>query len=453
MSTTSRPLFGPLYVQVLVAIAAGVGLGLAAPSIAVAMKPLGDGFIALLRMLLAPIIFCTVVHGIASVQDLGKVGRLGLKSLVYFEVVSTVGLLVGFILTNVFQPGAGLDLASATGGAPAVATVASASTEAARFTFVNFLSSIIPTTLVGAFAQGDILQVLLVSLLVGTALKLALRRDSVLLVAIHEGQLVLFRMLGFIMRLAPLGAFGAIAAAVGAHGGDTLVSLLRLVLLYYAGCVIFVVGVLGPIAHWAGISLLDVLRLTKDEILLVLGTASGEVAFPRLVVKLKEAGCEEAVVGFVLPAGYSFNLDGTAIYMALAVGFMAQATDTPFSLGQQIAVLAVMLLTSKGGTAVAGGAFVKLAATVQSVRVVPLEGLALLFGVDRLMATAIAVTNVIGNAVAVCAIAHWEGALDHARFRAYLASPSTRTDPIEAGMPADRSSRVSGQAASNVEIE
>jgi aerobic C4-dicarboxylate transport protein len=413
------------HVQVLVGIAAGIVLGIVSPPWAVRMKPLGDAFVALLRMLLAPIIFCTVVHGIAGVRDVRALGRLGFRSLVYFEVVSTIGLLIGWALVTIAEPGAGLHVAASmeAGGVAAAATE-----DASSFTAVNFLLSIIPRTLVGAFAGGEILQVLFVSVLIGIALNVAVPRGSVILRAIEEGQLVVFRILGFVMRLAPIGAFGAMAAAVGANASETLLGLVRLLALYYAGCAIFVGLVLGAICRAIGVSLVSVLRLIREEIALVFGTASGEVAFPRLVQKLGRAGCDETVVGFVLPAGYSFNLDGTALYLALAVGFIAQATDTPFSAGQQAVVLGVLLLTSKGGTAVAGGAFVKLAATLQSVKVLPLSGLPLLFSVDRLMAIAIATTNIIGNTVAVLAIARWERAFDVARFEAFVRSGATIGD-------------------------
>ena len=413
-----------LYVQVLIGIGAGIALGLIAPASGIAMKPLGDGFIALLRILLAPIIFCTVVHGLASVRDLGRIGRLGTKSLLYFEAISTIGLFVGFVLVNVFKPGVGLHAGNAALSASASSTITNASAAAGQFTVVNFLLSIIPTTMVDAFARGEILQVLFISVLFGVALSLTVKRDSIILAGIDELQRIIFRILAMIMRLAPIGAFGAMAAAIGANGGSTLLYLARLVALFYAGCLFLVVVVFGITCRLAGLSLFKVLRLIKDEIVLVFGTASGEVAFPRLVMKLEQAGCDEAVVGFVLPAGYSFNLDGTALYMALAVGFIAQATDTPFSLSQQSAVLAVMLLTSKGGTTVAGGAFVKLAATLQSVRLLPLSGLGLLFAVDRLMAIAIAVTNIIGNVVAVLVIARWENALDRRRFDAAVGALS-----------------------------
>jgi aerobic C4-dicarboxylate transport protein len=435
MSQVKR-LFGQLYIQVLIGILAGIGLGIAAPRAAIQMKPLGDGFIALLRILLAPIIFCTVVHGLANIRDMRKLGRLGTKAIVYFEVVSTLGLATGFALANLFKPGAGLHAGILAENPALSAGVANASTAASRITVVNFLLGIIPTTIVDAFARGEILQVLFVSLLFGVALSLSLPRDSILLAGIAEAQRVLFRMLGFIMRLAPVGAFGAMAAAVGANGGGTLIYLARVVILMYSGCLVFVLVVFGFVCFLAGISIFQVLRMIKDEILIVFGTASSEVVFPRLVQKLEEAGCDEAVVGFVLPAGYSFNLDGTAMYLALAVGFIAQATDTPLSLGQQLAVLGVLMFTSKGGTTIAGSAYVKLAATLQSVRVLPLSGLGLMLGVDRLMSTALAVTNMIGNSVAVFALAKWEDAFDHAKFDAYLAAQRNgSTPPIQVQLP------------------
>ena len=409
-----------LHIQVILALLLAVVLGLVAPETAKAMNPLGKGFIALLKMLLAPIVFCTVVHGIAHARDLGKLGRLGFKSLLYFEVVSTVAMGVGFVLVNVFEPGAGLH-ATNLEEPDAVANVANPNF-ASGMTMVGFLLNMIPQTLVGAFANGDILQVLVISILAGIALNQAVGPDSVILRGIDEGQKVLFKILGYVMRLAPLGAFGAMAAAVGAYGGMTLVYLMKLVALYYVGSLLFVFGILGAICWYSRISLLGILRIIKEELWLVFGTASGEVAFPRLIVKLEDAGCDKMVVGFVLPAGYSFNLDGTSIYMAMAVGFIAQATDTPFTLMQQIGMLGVLMLTSKGGTTVAGGAFIKLAATMQTMRTLPLGGLGLLFGIDRLMATCTALTNMVGNCVAVFVLAKWEGGFDPARFKAAQAA-------------------------------
>ncbi len=401
-----------LHVQVLIALVAAIIVGFAAPGWTVAMKPLGQAFIALLKMMLAPIVFVTLVHGLTHVQDMRKLGRLGMKSLAYFEVVSTVAMLVGFVLVNLVQPGNGLH---ATNLAESTAAI-KATSSAGEISVTGYLLSLIPHTLVDAFAKGDIIQVLLISLLAGIAINRTCGPESIAVRALDEAQTILFKMLGFIMKLAPLGAFGAMAAAIGSYGGATLLYLLKLIAVYYAASLFFVFGVLGSISWSIGLPFMAVLRLIRDEILLVFGTASGEVAFPRLIEKLKRSGCDEVVVGFVLPAGYSFNLDGTAIYMAIAVGFIAQATDTPFSLWQQLGLLAVLSITSKGGTTVAGGAFIKLAATLQSVHVLPLSGLGLLFGIDRIMATATALTNIVGNTVAVFAIARWEGSFDRDAF-------------------------------------
>ena len=408
----------PLYIQVLIALVLAIILGIAAPDIAVAMKPLGDGFIALLRMLLGPIIFCSVVLGLTHVRDMRQLGRLAAKTLLYFEVMSTVAMVLGFVVVNLVQPGAGLHASTlaANGNVTQIASAAS------HFTAIGFFLSIIPNTLIDAFAKGEILQILFISVLTGAALSVGgATPDSTILKLVVEAQQVLFRFLGFFMRLAPLGAFGAMAAAIGAFGLTTLLYLTKVVVLYWATSLFFVIVILGAVCALAGLSLFKLLRLIREELLLVLGTASGEVALPRLMLKLRQAGCDEAVVGFVLPGGYSFNLDGTSIYMAISVAFIAQATDTPFTLGQQIGVLAILLLTSKGGTTVAGGAFIKLAATLQTVRALPLNGLGLLFGIDRLMATCTALTNVVGNVVAVYVIAKSERAFDPAQLDAYLA--------------------------------
>lgn len=406
-----------LYVQVLIGILAAVVLGILMPETAVQMKPLGDAFIALLRMMLAPIIFCSVVLGLTHVSDMSQLGRLALKSLVYFEVLTTIAMGLGFIAVNVFEPGVGLHATNLV----LDDNVSKISNAASSFTATGFFLSIIPHTLVDAFAKGEILQVLFISVLVGAALSVGGKSgDSAILRGIAEGQDVLFKILGFIMRLAPIGAFGAMAAAIGAFGAATLLYLTKLVVLYWLTSVFFVVVVLGAVSALMGLSIFKILRLIREELLLVLGTASSEVVLPRLMMKLEQAGCDGAIVGFVVPGGYSFNLDGTSIYMAIAVAFIAQATDTPFSLTEQLGVLAILFLTSKGGTTVAGGAFIKLAATLQTVKTLPLNGLGLLFGVDRLMATCTALTNVVGNTVATFVIAKWEKSFDKERFDAYL---------------------------------
>ena len=430
-----------LHVQVLIGLACAVVLGLLAPATAIAMKPLGQGFIALLKMMLAPIIFCTLVQGLAHVKDMRKLGRLGLKSLVYFEVVSTVAMIIGFVFVNVFEPGAGLHATNMVESADALKATAGAG----QISAVNYLLGLIPHTLVDAFAKGDIVQVLIISILAGLALNVSVGADSTLLRGIDEAQAVLFKMLAFIMKLAPLGAFGAMAAAIGSYGGMTLVYLLKVIVVYYGASLVFVFGVLSSISWMIGLPFFGVLKLIRDEILLIFGTASSEVAFPRLLEKLQRAGCDEVVVGFVLPAGYSFNLDGTSIYMAIAIGFIAQATDTPFSLWQQLGLLAILSLTSKGGTTVAGGAFVKLAATLQSVRTLPLGGLGLLFGIDRVMATATALVNVVGNTIAVFAISRWENGFDADAFARETGTRARRTR-----LQPDKAAAQSRPAQSNI---
>ncbi|MFM0608940.1 cation:dicarboxylase symporter family transporter [Paraburkholderia sediminicola] len=411
-------LLSKTYVQVLIAIALAIAFGLLAPHQAVMMKPLGDSFIALLKMMLGPIIFCTVVHGIGHIKDFRRLGRLGIKTLLYFEVVSTFAMLVGFAIVNIVRPGDGLH-ASALSPVHAAADVIKAGSSG-DFSFTHFLSSIIPHTLFSAFVSGDILPVLFVSLLTGFALSSCAKPDWLIFRLIEEAQTVVFRILGFIMRLSPLGAFGAMATAVGSYGGVTLLYLLRYVLTYYASTLFFVFVVLGIVSATAGFSILKILGLIKEEAILAMGTAASEVALPRLITKLEQAGCDEAVVGFVLPAGYSFNIDGACLYMACGVGFIAQATDTPLPLSQQLALLAVMLLTSKGGAGAAGGALVKLAATLQSSHALPLSGVGLLFGIDRVLAIATSTTNVIGNSVAVLVLAKWERMFDQQKFDAYV---------------------------------
>ncbi|MET4247253.1 cation:dicarboxylase symporter family transporter [Bradyrhizobium sp. LA6.7] len=406
-----------LYVQVIIGIVAAVLLGILSPSTAVSMKPLGDAFISLLRMMLAPIIFCSVVLGLTHVADMRQLGRLALKSLIYFEVLTTIAMAIGFVSVNVFEPGVGLHATNLVLND----NVAKIATTATNFTAVGFFLSIIPTSMVDAFARGEILQVLFISILTGAALSVGgASAESGIIRGIHEVQDVLFKILGFIMRLAPIGAFGAMAAAIGAFGAATLLYLTKVVVLYWLTSAFFVLVVLGAVAAFMGLSIFKILRLIREELLLVLGTASSEVVLPRLMLKLEHAGCDGSIVGFVVPSGYSFNLDGTSIYMAIAVAFIAQATDTPFSLLEQLGVLGILLLTSKGGTTVAGGAFIKLAATLQTVRSLPLNGLGLLFGIDRLMATCTALTNVVGNTVATFVIAKWEGEFDQAKYHNYL---------------------------------
>lgn len=403
-----------LYGQVLIGIALGVLLGVLAPDYGASMKPLGDGFIKLVRMLIAPIIFITVVLGIAKVGAMRDVGRIGLKSLLYFEGVSTMALIIGLVAVNVLKPGAGLAFNPDAVDPDAVSAYATASRELST---VDFLMHVIPDTMAGAFAEGEILQVLLISVLVGFALLRLHGAAASLVEILDQISSVLFGIIAMVMRLAPIGAFGAIAFTVGEYGLGSLLSLGKLMATFYVTCLVFIFGVLGTIARATGFSLWKLLRYIAAEILIVLGTSSSETVLPRLMTKLERLGCPKAVVGLVVPTGYSFNLDGSSIYMTLAAVFIAQASGIDLTIGQQLAMLAVLLLTSKGSAAVTGGGFVTLAATLAVFPSIPIAGLTLLIGVDRFMSEGRAITNLIGNAVATVVVARWDGVLDlqHAR--------------------------------------
>lgn len=409
-----KPIYTHLYFQVLAAICLGVVLGYLFPSFAVKLKPLGDGFIKLIKMMIAPIIFTTVVVGIAKVSDMKEVGRVGLKAIIYFELVSTLALAIGLIVVNVIRPGAGINADVNTLDANAVATYAAG---AKSFTATDFILHIIPDTVIGAFASGEILQVLLFSVLFGLGLSRFGEKGRPLVDLIDQLSHALFNIIGIIMRLAPLGALGAMAFTIGQYGIGSLFSLGKLMACVYMTCLLFITLVLGTIARLTGFSLWRFLRYIKEEILIVLGTSSSEAALPRMITKLENVGCAKPIVGLVIPTGYSFNLDGTSIYLTMAAIFVAQATNVPLSLGQQLTILAVLLLTSKGAAAVTGGGFITLAATLSSIGTVPVAGLALLLGIDRFMSEARAITNLIGNGVATMVVAKWEGALDidHAR--------------------------------------
>lgn len=412
-------IFKKLYIQVLLAIVVAIVFGLVAPKQAVLMRPLGVAFISLLKMMLGPIIFCTVVHSVGHIKDYRKLGRLGIKTLFYFEVVSTIAMFVGWATVTVVQPGVGLHAHDLADKGHAAAAVIKAGTTG-DFSLTHFLLSIIPRTLVSAFATGEILPILFVSLLVGFALSTVSKPDWATFRLLEEAQAIVFKMLNFIMRLSPLGAFGAMAAAVGGYGSTTLLYLLRYILTYYGASLIFIFVVLGTISALAGLSIFRILSLIKEEVILAMGTGASEVAFPRLVSKLKQAGCDEVAVGFVLPSGYSFNIDGACLYMASGLVFIAQATDTPLSWSQQLALLAVMFLTSKGGAGATGGALVKLTASIESTGVLPLAGVGLIFGIDRILGVATSTTNVIGNTVATFVISRWEGLFDRDKFDAAL---------------------------------
>jgi aerobic C4-dicarboxylate transport protein len=405
----TRPRFyRTLYFRVIVGIAAGIALGCFYPSTGEMMKPLGDGFIKLIRMMIAPVIFLTVVTGIARIGDMRKLGRVGLKALLYFEVVTSIALVVGFVVVKVVQPGAGINATAATLDAKAVQQYA---TPGKQMTAVEFLLHIIPDTLVGAFANGEILQVLLIAILFGVALAAYHLRQPIVEAADSLTHLT-FEVIALIMKAAPFGAFGAMAFTIGKYGLKTLLPLAKLLLCVYLTSALFVFVVLGLIARLHGFSLWKFLKYIKEELLIVLGTSSSEVALPRIIVKLERLGCSKSVVGLVVPSGYSFNLDGTAIYLTIAALFVAQATNTLLSGSEEFTMLMVLMLTSKGAAAVTGGGFITLAATLSSLGTVPVAGITLLLGVDRFMSEMRALTNLVGNGVATIVVAIWEGEFD-----------------------------------------
>ena len=413
-----KPLWKHIYFWVLLGVVLGVAFGLLFPSrggeagLAEQMKPLGDGFINLIKMLIAPIIFLTVVGGIASVGDLKKVGRIGIKAFVYFEVVTTLAMLLALGAVHLLKPGVGVNYAPSASELKKLATFSEAAWEQSA---VDFVLHIIPKTFVSAFSEGEITQVLLVSLLMGVALAKMGPRAKPLLSAFQLLSQAFFVIVGFVVWLAPLAAFGAMASTVGSAGITALLALFKMMAVFYLACAVFVFGVLGFIAHITGFSLWKYLRFIREEILLVLGTSSSETALPPMMAKLECAGCAQNVVGIVLPAGYSFNLDGTSIYLAMAIVFLSQATNTPLSLGQELGLMALLLLTSKGAAAVTGGGFITLAATLATTGTIPVAGIALLLGIDRFMSEARSLTNLIGNAVAAVVVAKWENEFDHAR--------------------------------------
>jgi aerobic C4-dicarboxylate transport protein len=412
-----QPLWTQLYVQVLVAITAGALIGYFWPQTGEALKPLGDAFIKLVKMIIAPVIFLTVVTGIAGMRDLGKVGGVALKAFAYFFVVSSFALVVGLTVANVIQPGAGMNIDPASLDAEAVKGYAAKSHD---MSVVGFLMDVIPTSVVGAFVDGNILQVLFFAIPFGIAMTMMGDRAAPVLNVLNATAEAFFKLVAIFMRAAPIGAFGAFAFTVGKYGIASIVSLAALVGTFYATSILFVLVVLGAIAALNGFSILKLLRYLKEELLLVLGTSSSESALPSLLEKLERAGAEKSVVGLVVPTGYSFNLDGTNIYMTLAAMFIAQALGIDLSLEQQLLLLAVAMLSSKGAAGVTGAGFITLAATLQVVPTVPLAGMALILGVDRFMSECRAVTNFIGNAVATLVVARWEGQLDREKLAAAL---------------------------------
>jgi len=436
-----KPLYTSLYFQVIVAIVLGVLVGHFFPATGEAMKPLGDAFIKLIKMIIAPIIFCTVVVGIAGMEDMKKVGKTGGYALLYFEVVSTVSLIVGLIIVNTIQPGAGMNVDPATLDTKGIA----AYTKPGQMqSTTDFLLNIIPATVVDAFAKGEILQVLLFAVLFGFALHKFGGRGTLVFDWIEKSSHVLFTIVGYIMRVAPIGAFGAMAFTIGKYGVGSLLSLGKLMGTFYLTCLVFILVVLGLIARFHGFSILKFIRYIKEELLIVLGTSSSESVLPRMMAKMENLGVKKSTVGLVIPTGYSFNLDGTSIYLTMAAVFVAQATNTAMTLTQQLTLLAVLLLTSKGAAGVTGSGFIVLAATLSAVGHVPVAGIALILGIDRFMSEARALTNLIGNGVATVVVGKWVGELDEARMKRVLNNesdveaedPEAVLDQKEVRMPA-----------------
>ena len=432
-----------LYVQVLAAITAGILLGHFYPQLGEQMKPLGDAFIKCIKMIIAPIIFFTVVHGIASMRDMKKVGRVGLKALIYFEVLTTAALIIGLIVINLWKPGAGMNIDLSTVDTKSIAAFTAKAKDQGT---VQFLMDIIPSTVVGAFANGEILQVLFFAILFAFGLQALGQHGEGVLRLIDVVSHVFFKIVGYIMKVAPIGAFGAMAFTIGKYGVATLVSLASFMLAFYVTCLLFVFVVLGSVAALCGFSIFKFIRYIKEELLIVLGTSSSESVLPRMIAKMENLGCEKSVVGLVIPTGYSFNLDGTCIYLTMAAIFLAQATGTELTIWQELGIIGVLLLTSKGAAGVTGSGFIVLAATLASVGTIPVASIALILGIDRFMSEARALTNLIGNGVATVVVAKWEGALDERVLHQRLNQESDveaddpesvkiADDEIEAGAP------------------
>ena len=416
-----------LTVQVLVAVALGILLGALAPEAGKAMKPVGDTFINLVKMVIAPIIFLTIVLGVANMQDIKKVGRVGGKAFLYFEIVTTLALAIGLTVVNITKPGAGIDVATIAKG-----DISKYAEAGKAMGFVDIVTHIVPPSIVGAFANGEILQIVFFALLFGIALTGLGETGRPVLNGLELLARVMFRLTAIVMRVAPIGAFGAMAYTIGTFGLETLLPLGRLMADVYLTMAIFIFVVLNLIARVSGFSLWRLLRYIKEEILLVLGTSSSEAALPTLLVKMERFGCEKSVVDLVVPAGYSFNLDGTSIYLSMATLFIAQAFGVHLSLGQQLSVLAVLMVTSKGAAGVTGSGFIVLASTLSAMHLVPLEGIALVLGVDRFMSEARAITNLIGNAVATVVVAKSERAFSESRHAVAMASmnePEVEAEP------------------------
>jgi aerobic C4-dicarboxylate transport protein len=402
-------IFKSLYLQVILAIIIGIALGVWVPDFAIQLKPLGDGFIKLIKMMITPIIFCTIVTGIAGMHNIKAVGRVGLKAIIYFEIVTTLALIIGLVIVNIVQPGSGMNVNPQTLDTSGVQNYIQ---QGKSTGFIDFLLHIIPDTIIGAFAEGDILQVLFFAILFGVALSTIGNKAQSVLKVLESFEHGLFAVMRFIMRLAPLGALGAMAFTVGKYGFGSLASLGKLMICFYATCVLFILFVLGSILKYFGFSILKLLRYIGEELWIVLGTSSSESALPALMQKLKTLGCSESVVGLVVPTGYSFNLDGTSIYLTMAAVFITQAINLPLTLPQQVTLLLVLLLTSKGAAGVTGAGFITLAATLPVVEHIPIASVALILGIDRFMSEARALTNIIGNTVATIVVARSEKQID-----------------------------------------
>jgi aerobic C4-dicarboxylate transport protein len=428
-ATRRRPWYTVLYIQVLIAIALGIALGYFYPKAGIEMKPLGDGFISLIKMMIAPVIFCTVVHGISSMGDLRRIGRVGVKTLVYFEVVSTFALVIGLLVGKIVQPGAGFDIDPATLDPNAVATYV---TRAKEEGIVKHLLAIIPPdSFIGALARGDLLQVLLVSILSGFAISQLGEVGQRIAGAIDTAAKMFFAVIRIVVRAAPVGAFGAMAFTIGSQGLGALWNLGALILTFYLTAIIFVLVVLGTIAHFAGFSILRFIGYIKDELLIVVGTSSSETVLPQMMRKMEHLGASKSVVGLVIPTGYSFNLDGTNIYMTLATLFLAQATNTPLTLTQELGILVIAMITSKGASGVTGAGFVTLAATLSIIPDIPITSLALLLGIDKFMSECRALTNLVGNGVACVVISRWEHELDADKLHETMAHPLVIGEEME----------------------
>ncbi|NKL23269.1 dicarboxylate/amino acid:cation symporter [Rhizobium leguminosarum] len=433
-SKGKKPFYTHLYVQVLAAIAAGILLGHFYPEFGTQLKPLGDAFIKLVKMIIAPVIFLTVATGIAGMSDLQKVGRVAGKAMLYFLTFSTLALIIGLIVANVVQPGAGMNIDPASLDPAAVAGYAA---KAHEQSIVGFLTNIIPTTIVGAFADGDILQVLFFSVLFGIALAMVGEKSEPVVNFLNALTAPVFKLVAILMKAAPIGAFGAMAFTIGKYGVGSIANLAMLIGTFYITSLLFVLVVLGAVARYNGFSIVALLRYIKEELLLVLGTSSSEAALPWLMNKMEKAGCKRSVVGLVIPTGYSFNLDGTNIYMTLAALFIAQATGIQLSWGDQILLLLVAMLSSKGAAGITGAGFITLAATLSVVPSVPVAGMALILGIDRFMSECRALTNLVGNAVATIVVARWENELDTAQLAAALGGQTGEMTPAGGLQPAE----------------